>query len=127
MRELAKKIGGCLLDFFSEEENPDEPQYDPVHAGAVIVVVLLALTVLFWLLWALLVFGGGIQSKLVPFIAVAFTGRTLRDYGYVGYPYEMGVFEGWLTNLAALIISAGVLIALWHIFSKAKTMEDQAQ
>jgi preprotein translocase subunit Sec61beta len=120
MRELAKKIGKGLLEFFSDEENFEEARYDPAHVAAMIVIVLFALTVLFWLLWALLVFGGGLQAKIVPFLSVLFTGRTFSDFGYVGYPYEMGIFEGWVTNVVALVLFIGAVIAVWYMFMTAR-------
>ena len=64
-----------LVDFFSDKEDPNEPHYDPIHIGAMIVLVLFALTVLFWLFWSLLVFGGGIQAKILPFLSVLFTSK----------------------------------------------------
>ena len=57
-----------IADFFSDKEDLDEPRYDPVHIGAMIVLVLFVNTVIFWLLWSLLVFGGGLQAKVIPFL-----------------------------------------------------------
>jgi hypothetical protein len=111
-----KKFIADIIDFFSDKENPEEPCYDPVHVAGMIVVVLFAITILFWLLWSLLVFGGGIQEKVVPFILVLVTAKTARDFGYQGYPYEMGVFDGWVTNLTALVIAVVLVIALWHLY-----------
>jgi hypothetical protein len=120
MRELVLKIGKGLLEFFSDEENSEEAGYDPVHVGAMIVTVFFALTVLFWLLWSLLVFGGGLQAKIVPFLSVLFTAKTFGDFGYVGYPYEMGIFEGWVTNVVALVLFIGAVIAVWYMFKTAR-------
>lgn len=119
-----------MIDFFSDKEDPNEPGYDPVHIAAMAVIVLLVMTVLFWLLWSLLVFGGGIQAKLAPFIQVVFTSKTAADFGYIGYPYEMGVFEGWPTNLAALAFTSGIIVAIWYIFqpkNNAKMTNDKNQ
>ena len=113
-----KKILKNFFDFFSDIENPDEPGYDPVHLVSMIVVVLLALTLLFWLLWALLVFGGGIQSKIFPLMQVIFTSKNVSDFGYIGYPYEMGVFDGWVTNLVALVFLILLLFGIWYIFNR---------
>jgi hypothetical protein len=111
-----KKFIAAVLDFFSDADRPDEPGYDPAHVAAMIVIVLFSLNVLFWLLWSLLVFGGGIQAKVVPFLQVLFTAKTAADFGYVGYPYELGVFEGWPTNVIALIFLAAVVAAIWYVF-----------
>ncbi|MBN1621545.1 MAG: hypothetical protein JW871_03025 [Endomicrobiales bacterium] len=112
-----KKISDFILDFFSDKEDPEEIGYDPVHVGAMIILVLLGLSLTFWLLWALLVFGGGIQAKILPLIQVLFTSKTVGDFGYVGYPYEMGVFEGWVTNIIALVFSILVITGIWYIFT----------
>ena len=105
-----------IKNFFSDIEDPAEPRYDPVHIGAMIVFVLFANTILFWLLWALLVFGGGLQAKIVPVIQIIFTNKTAHDFGYIGYPYAMGVFEGWITNVVAFIMLIAALIAGHAVF-----------
>ncbi len=117
---VLKKILGKIEEFADDKVNPEEPGYDPVHIGIMIVSVLAGLTVLFWLLWALLVFGGGIQSKLVPLVKLIFTGKTAADLGYVGYPYEMGPFEGWPTNIGALVLTIGLIVLIWHIFKRSE-------
>jgi hypothetical protein len=53
-------------------------------------------------LWSLLVCEGGLFIKVVPFLEVVFTSKTLKDFGYLGYPYELGLFEGWVVNVVAL-------------------------
>lgn len=113
-----KNILNEISDFFDDTENPEEPGYDPVHVGAMIVLTIFSLSILFWLLWALLVFGGGIQAKALPFLKLIFAHKTAADFGYVGYPYEMGVFEGWPTNVAALVFCMIFIIAIWHVFKK---------
>lgn len=113
MNRLFKDIS----EFFSDIEDPSAPKYDPVHIGAMLVIVLFANTVLFWLLWSLLVFGGGLQSKIAPLLSVLFTSKTAADFGYIAYPYAMGVFEGWITNLTAFVIFLGALAALWRVFN----------
>ncbi|MCB4792040.1 MAG: hypothetical protein LHV68_09150 [Elusimicrobia bacterium] len=113
-----KKIFTDIVDVFDDEkDDPDEPKYDPVHVGAMIILVIFAIAVLFWLLWALLVFGGGLQAKIIPFLKILFTSNTAGDFGYVGYPYEMGVFEGWPTNVVAFIFAVLLLAAVWHVFN----------
>jgi len=120
---VLKKILRELSYYFSDEEDPNEPVYDPVHIGAVIVLSLLGISVLFWLLWSLIVFGGGIQAKILPFLQIVFTSKTKEDFGYIGYPFEMGVFEGWVTNLVALVFSILIVTAIWYIFENLKKDE----
>jgi len=115
-----KKILTDISEFFSDKEDPSEPQYDPVHIGAMIVLVLFVNTILFWLLWAILVFGGGLQSKIIPFLQVIFTSKTAVDFGYVAYPFELGVFEGWITNIIAFVLLIGAIISGWYVFNGNK-------
>ena len=70
------------LELF-EEEGPEEPRYDPVHLAVVLVACQAAVGIVFWLLWTAMVYEGG-----------------------------FGAGEGWMGNLAALIIIAGVVEAL---------------
>jgi hypothetical protein len=112
-------------DFFSDKDDPNEPHYDPVHIGAMIVLVLFVNTVIFWLLWAFLVFGGGLQAKIVPALLVLFAKKTAADFGYIGYPYEMGIFEGWITNIVAFVLLIAALIAGWMVFNNKK--QDKSQ
>ncbi len=94
----------------------DEPVYDPVDLAGVIVGCLTGAGVLYWLLWSLLVCEGGIFTKIGPFLQVVFTAKTLQDFGYEGYPYQLGIFEGWIVNLAALVISLALLVGIWYLF-----------
>lgn len=105
-----------LERFFSDVDDPNEAGYEPIHVAGMIVLVLFGITILFWLLWALLVFGGGIFAKVMPFLQIVFTSKTAADFGYIGYPYEMGVFSGWPTNLVALIFAVALIIVIWFIF-----------
>ena len=115
---MIKRLVNDLLIFFSDEEDPSEPHYDAVHLGGMVVVVLFAATLLFWLLWSLLVFGGGIQAKIVPFFQILLTKKTAGDFGYIGYPYELGIFDGWPTNVVALSFLILILYGIWHIFER---------
>jgi len=76
---MLKKIWKALTDFFSDVEDPEEPLYDPVHFAAMIVIVIFAVGVLFWLLWTLLVFQGGFFSKILPAVQVLFIQDNLRS------------------------------------------------
>ncbi|MCX5779055.1 MAG: hypothetical protein NTU66_07575 [Elusimicrobia bacterium] len=116
-----KKLKEYFKAVLSDEEGPDEPVYDPAHVGAMIVIVLFVMTVLFWLLWALMVFGGGIQAKIVPLFQILFTAKTAGDFGYVGSPYAMGIFEGWQTNAVALVLALSVVFAVAYVFKIAAT------
>ena len=110
-----KKLWQDLLYFFSDEENPEEPIYDPVHFAAMIVIVICVVGALFWLLWTLLVFGGGIFGKIIPALEILFTKKTLKDFGWVGYPYELGVFEGFIANLLALALTLAFIAGIWWV------------
>lgn len=111
-----------LAELFEEEDPPGEVRYDVMHLAGVLVICLTALGALFWLLWALLVCEGGIFTKIGPFLQVVFTERTLRDFGYEGTPYKLGVFEGWIVNVAGLAFCTAALAVLWWVFhSKEKS------
>lgn len=106
-------------DLFSDEEDPNEPVYDPVHVGGVIVVTLAAMGCLYWLLWTLLVYEGGIFLKLYALGQILFTPKALRDLGYEGYPYALGAFEGTIGNLGALLLCVVVAAALNRLYRRA--------
>ena len=117
-----------LIDFFSDEENPDEPICDPVHVAILIISVLFTIGIVFWLLWSLLVYEGGLAKKVVPAFQVLFTQKTLEDFGWVGYPFELGIFQGFITNIVALILTCVALIGIWWLFQpigKSKNGEDK--
>lgn len=121
-----KKIWNDILNFFSDTENPEEPIYDPVHLGGMIVVVIFACGLIFWLFWTLLVFEGGLFSKIIPALKVLFTKKTLQDYGWIGYPYEMGIFSGFIANTIALILTIALLISIWWIFNQKPANLDKS-
>jgi len=112
MIEMLKKFWLWLKDVFSDEEDPNEPIYDPVHIASMIVLTIFGISILFWLFWSLLVYKGGLLEKIIPFLKVVFTSKTLADFGYEGYPYEMGIFDGWITNVVALFI---MCLFIWRI------------
>jgi cbb3-type cytochrome oxidase subunit 3 len=114
---MLKKFWDEFLEFFSDAEDPEEPIYDPAHIAALIVFMTCALGAMFWLFWTLLVFGGGLFRKIGPAAQVAFTSKTLKDFGWVGYPYEMGIFEGAFANLAALALLVGFICGIWWVFN----------
>ncbi|MCX5795595.1 MAG: hypothetical protein NTY77_08895 [Elusimicrobia bacterium] len=120
LKRLALGLWEGLLAFLRDEDDPEEPGFDPVQLGGVCIVCLVVIGALYWLLWTLLVYEGGLWPKLRAGLAVLFTSRTLKDFGYERAPYAMGVFEGWVGNLAAL---GFCLLALWgllHLYRTAK-------
>lgn len=116
-----KKIWLWFCDIFSDEEDMNKPIYDPVHIASMIVLTLFGISILFWLFWSLLVYKGGIVSKIIPFLSVVFTSKTLADYGYEGYPYEMGIFDGWITNAAAFLFLCFIVWRVVKIFRRKKS------
>ena len=117
MQKIIKSVWLWIQDVFSDEEDPNEPIYDPVHIASMLVLTLFGISILFWLFWSLLVYKGGLVSKIIPFLSVIFTSKTLADFGYEGYPYEMGIFDGWLTNIAALLF---LCFLVWRIVKVLK-------
>jgi len=111
-----KSVLICFARWLDADDDPEEPVYDPVHLASVLISVLVALGVLYWLLWTLLVYEGGIFVKIRAFLSVLLTSKTLLDYGYRGYPYAMGVFRGWIGNVSALIVSMFVLWLLHRVY-----------
>ena len=73
---------------------------------------------LYWLLWTLLVYEGGIFLKVSALSQMIFGGKTLQELGYLG-SYNQGLFEGWLGNVSALALSALAVGALYNLYHKA--------
>lgn len=115
-----KNAWNWLVDLVEGEDGPDEVLFDPVHVGGVIVGSLCGMGLLFWLLWSLLVCEGGLFTKVGPFLQVVFTSKTLADFGYVGYPYELGIFEGWIVNLTAFVLTLALIVGVWWMFQPKK-------
>ena len=107
-----------LIDLFQVEDAPDEIIYDPADVAAVIVACFISLGLLFWTLWALLVCEGGLFPKVIPFLRVVFTSKTLRDFGYEGYPYQMGIFEGGIVNVVALGVVGAMAGGVWRVLRR---------
>ncbi|MBI5623197.1 MAG: hypothetical protein HY924_05395 [Elusimicrobia bacterium] len=107
-----------LRDILHEEDDPREPRFDPVHLAGVLIGCMSALGALYWLLWTLLVFEGGLPSKIGPALSVLLSEKTLADYGCCG-PASMGAFEGWRGNLGALLLLVAFLVALLRAHHKA--------
>lgn len=120
------KSGGLLKrleDLFVDD--PNEPIYDPVHLAGVLVVTLVVVGCLYWLLWTLLVFEGGLAGKISAGLSVLFTSKTLKDYGYEGSPYAMGAFEGWVGNVGAFILSIFIVIVLFRMYQEGERRSHQ--
>jgi len=120
-----KKISAVFSYLFNDEEDPKEIGYDPSHLGATIIVSLIGLGALYWLLWTLLVFEGGIFRKISAAASVLFTAKTLADVGYVGSPYQMGELEGWVGNAAALVLTAALIYAAGHAYRDAASKQSR--
>jgi hypothetical protein len=121
LKRLALALRDGLRGFFSDEDDPDEPFFDPVQLGGVCIVSLVIIGALYWLLWTLLVYEGGLAAKLRAGLAVLFTSRTLKDFGYEHAPYALGAFEGWVGNLTALAFCA---LALWALLRLYRTAQE---
>ncbi len=126
MRRL-KSLAYFCAQWIGEDDDSSRPIYDPVHLAAALVASLAALGALYWLLWTLLVYDGGLFSKVGPFLRVLIGSKTLADYGYRGSPYQMGVFRGWIGNLGAFIILVGLVIVLHRSYQDAagRTKKDR--
>lgn len=122
-----KKAWSALTHLLDEEDPATELIYDPVDVGAVIVGTLAGVGILYWLLWSLLVCEGGLFGKVIPFLQVVFTGKTLQDFGYEGYPYELGLFEGWVVNVVALVAAAALLYGVWWVLYAPKHRPDASR
>ena len=99
-----------------EDEDPQAPAYDPIHLAAVPVAVMVVAGALFWLLWTLLVYEGGLPSKLQALLGLAAGGAPA---GWTGAPDREGVFEGWQANTAALVLIMLALAALHRADARA--------
>lgn len=102
---------------FDDADDPAEPVYDPVELGGTVLAALTTMGLLYWLLWTLLVFEGGFFRKIVPSLSVLFTAKTLQDYGYEG-PWNRGLFEGWLGNSIAFVLTVLVFLALTDLYRR---------
>ena len=112
-----KKAKDWVLDLFGEDD-PNDPGYDPVHLGGAIVITIAALGCLYWLLWTLLAYEGGIFLKARALGRLLFTKATLADLGYEG-SYAQGDFEGWFGNCAALALTVVLVLGLRRLYRQA--------
>ena len=94
-----------------EHKNGEQVGYDPAHVGAMIVLVLFSLAILFWLFWSLLVFKGGLLIKLWVLIQIISGSKSS-----VAIAPEW--WDGWVINVGALILSGLVVAAVSWIFKR---------
>jgi hypothetical protein len=52
---------------------------------------------------------------------VILTSKTLKDFGYEGSPYALGIFEGWIVNLTALLIGLTFLAGIGWVLKRSAT------
>ncbi|MBK8575316.1 MAG: hypothetical protein IPN90_06435 [Elusimicrobia bacterium] len=116
---MIRQTWKAVVSLWEDDEAADPILYDPVHVAAVVVGCLFALGIVFWDLWALLVFEGGFLTKAMPFFQVILTSKTLKDFGYEGSPYALGIFEGWIVNLTALFIGLFLVAAIGWVLRHA--------
>jgi len=125
LKRIARPLSDWATYFLSDREDPDEPHFDPVHLGGAIVVTLTAIGCLYWLLWTLLVYEGGIFLKLYALARLA-SGTSLRDLGWEGYPYAMGEFEGAFGNCLALAFCVVLVAAVRRLYLQAARKRKRA-
>lgn len=118
MSKTARSLLNWADRILSEEDDPDEPHFDPVHLGGAVVVTLTAIGCLYWLLWTLLVYEGGIFLKLYALARLA-GGTPLKQLGWEGWPYAMGDFDGIVGNFVALALCAVVFVAVRRLYADA--------
>lgn len=94
-----KSIWKRWTDLFDAKDDPAEPHYDPVHLATVVVTCLVVIGALFWLLWTLFVYEGGLPVK----IGALFISENNR---------HRVTSEGWLANVVALGLTLLVVVLL---------------
>lgn len=107
-----KRLSEKALALF-DEDDPQEPFYDPVHLGAAAVGTLAAVGALYWLFWTLLVYEGGLFLKLGLLLDLA-SGKLKGPFSPMNDP-----FEGWLANVVALGVLSLLLGALHRLYRHA--------
>ncbi len=110
MKRLAAAFN--RLEKLLTEEDPLEPKYDPSHLAAVLIGTMAAIGAVYWLLWTLLVYEGGIVMKASSVAGVIFTSRTWAELAAAIRPDGAGELEGWLANVLALALTLTALFAV---------------
>ena len=82
----------------------------PAQDGSVFIEIFFGVYIgvyfLFWLNWSAWIYGGGLIPKAAAVLRIIAGQKTVADFGYLGAPYALGVFEGWAVNLAAAAVLA---------------------
>ncbi|MFH1784076.1 MAG: hypothetical protein ABH868_04190 [bacterium] len=87
--------------------------YDPANVAAMIVIIIFTFAVLFWLLWSLLVFKGGILTKMIMLFHIVIGKQASSAFG-------VSAWDGWIINTGALLIAAFFTTAVVRILKKKK-------
>ena len=66
-----KSIWKRWVALFEDKDDPSEPHYDPVHLATVLVATQVVIGALYWLLWTVFVYEGGVTARLRPAHVVA--------------------------------------------------------
>jgi len=111
-----KKLLVFVEDLLAGEGDPQDVIYDPTHVAGLVVSCVVAMGLIYWLLWSFMVCEGGIFIKAGALGQVLLTSKTLADFGYEGYPYQMGLFEGWIVNVVGFTLFVVVVVSLWWVF-----------
>jgi heme/copper-type cytochrome/quinol oxidase subunit 2 len=96
-----KKIWKRWQELFDERQDLEAPHFDPLHLAAVLIVTQVVIGLLFWLLWTLLVYEGGLPRQ----VAKIMSGRTPG--------------EGWLAHSIALITVLLIIAGLHSVEKKS--------
>ena len=107
MNEALRKLR-AFAEWLDADDDPEVPAYDPVHLGGMLVVNLVVIGVVYWLLWTLLVYEGGLPGKLTALARLA-----------LGRPNGPDAFEGWFGNFAALVLCGVTAGALHRQYAEA--------
>ena len=51
-------------NLFEDKDDPADPHYDPIHLAMVLIACQVVIGALYWLLWTLFVYEGGIAARL---------------------------------------------------------------
>lgn len=113
------KVRSRWAALFDENEDPSEPRYDPVHLATVLVACQVAIGALYWLLWTLLVYEGGLPRKIGALLFRASdptnAAQSLKDSGVFGGPGGTYALEGLGANLVALVLTFALVAALHRL------------
>ena len=116
-----RKILKLLEDLFGEDENKKADStavIDEFYFAATVIIDIVILAVLFWLLWSILVYGGGIFPKIKALFEIIFYKKSFKDFGWNFYPYDIGVFTGFVTNIIGIVLLCFFIISLSKIMHK---------